>query len=216
MESLSEIFGDIPWDKLLVLAAGIVFIIGGFLLLMMGVSWILNKAQKKSNPHRIGLFMQLIIYLCFLYALYRSAGSLVLACFGEETTGYYTSVNYRKESDRAEPGRSFVQYEYYDFSVDGQAYHGGVFYMTDFPGEKSSTLLVTYLPAFPSWNEPSGSAQFREMGAKGVALKLFVTTGVLFLWILILRKNEPLRWRKGAHARWEDRQKKLQKEEHEQ
>ena len=206
MESLSEIFGDVPWDKLLILAAGVVFIIGGFLLLMMGVSWILNKVQKKSNSHRIGLFMQVILYLCFLYVLYRSAGSLVLACFGEETTGYYTSVSYRKESDRAEPGRSFVQYEYYDFSVNGKEYHGGVFYMTDFPGEKSSTLQVTYLPAFPSWNEPSSSAQFHEMGVKGVVLNLFVTAGVLFLWILIFRKNEPLRWRKGAHERWEKRQ----------
>lgn len=205
MENLSEMFGDVPWDKLLILAVGVVLIIGGFLLLMMVVSWVIGKVQKKSNTHRIGLFMQMILYFCFLYALYRSAGSLILACVGEETTGYYTSVSYRKESDRAEPGRSFVQYEYYEFSVNGKEYQGGVFYMTDFPGEKSSTLQVTYLPAFPSWNEPSRSAQFEEMGIKGVCLDLFVTAGVLFLWILILRKNEPLRWRKKAHERWEKR-----------
>ncbi|MBR1742094.1 MAG: hypothetical protein IJ733_09555, partial [Lachnospiraceae bacterium] len=106
------------------------------------------------------------------------------------------------------PNQSFVQYEYYKFSVYGKEYTGGVFYMTDLPGSSAAVLDVTYLPVFPQWNEPSKSTQFREIGIKGVLLNLGVTAGVVCLWVLIARTNEPVKWRSKAHERWEKRQEK--------
>lgn len=152
-------------------------------------------AKKKKNKKNIPLPLFILICACLIFAIYISLSTIVLAIFGETTTGTITSYNSRLDSTDAPTNRSRTISKGYYFFVNDREYKGYSIYNSDeywadLEKGETRTEKIRYLSFFPYINKPSMLAEFDEMGEIAILYHIIAPLGYVFLLILVIKTRK--------------------------
>ena len=148
----------------------------------------MKKAKKKSS--KIPLPILIIIYGVLLYACYQSVSAVVLAVFGQTTTGYVDYYSTTILDRTAEAGRSLRVIKDYYFYVGDKTYEGRVMYTSDaaWPDLKEGETRaerIRYLGIFPYVNSTASLADFSSMSDGQILYTLLLPIGCVGLFMFI-------------------------------
>ncbi len=151
--------------------------------------------QKKKKSSKIPIPILVIIYGVLLYATYQSVSSIVLALFGQTTTGYVDYYSNTIEDRSADAGRSRSIIKGYYFYVGDKTYRGRVSYSSDesWPSLKEGETRpesIRYLGFFPYINSTASLADFDSMSGGQIFATIFVPFGCFGLFMLLHTSNK--------------------------